>query len=157
MSVTFEVNDQYFWWKMSLVLTICHIIRLYNCEYWLWRNWSRTHLIPGLPVPHIRSPNFWSLWTKVPSLFRSPLTDGLPKIGPPGQRVPCQFGPSGQMVPKQFGPPGQTVPKPGGRAHYAHHIITRPLRIFRPCDGPAACTLIIICYSEFILGSLFLN
>ena len=33
MSVTFEVNDWYFWWKMSLVLTICHIIRLYKGEY----------------------------------------------------------------------------------------------------------------------------
>ena len=25
--------DWYFWWKMSLVLTICHIIRLYKCEH----------------------------------------------------------------------------------------------------------------------------
>ena len=58
-------------------------------------NWSRAHLIPGLPVPH----------------FLSPWTNGPPKFGPHGQMVPKQFGPPGQTVPNKFGPPGQMVPK----------------------------------------------
>ena len=28
-----KVNDLYFWWKICLALTICHIIRLSKCEY----------------------------------------------------------------------------------------------------------------------------
>ena len=54
-----------------------------NAPVGLRRIWSRTHLVPGLPVPH----------------FQSPCTKG-----------PQLFGPSGQMVPIQLGPPGQTVP-----------------------------------------------
>ena len=48
--------------------------------------WSRTHLIPGLPVPH----------------FLSPWTNGPQKFGPHGQMVPNQFGPPGKMVPRIF-------------------------------------------------------
>merc|ERR1719278_1814344 len=56
--------------------------------------WSRTHLIPGLPVPHVLSP--WA--------------NGPQKFGPHGQMVPNQFGPPAKTVPNQFGPPGKTVP-----------------------------------------------
>ena len=57
--------------------------------------WSRTHLIPGLLVPH----------------FLSPWTCGPQKFGPPGQMVPKQFGLPGQTVPNRFGPPEQMVPQ----------------------------------------------
>ena len=65
---------------------------------WLQLIWSRTHLIPGLQVPH-----FLSLWTNGPQ-----------KFGPHGQMVPNQFGPPGQTVPIKFGPPGQMVPNQFG-------------------------------------------
>ena len=61
--------------------------------------WSRTHLIPGLPVPH----------------FLSPWTNGPKKFGPQGQMVPNQFGPPGQTVPIKVGPHGQMVVCPGGQ------------------------------------------
>ena len=79
--------------------------------------WSRTHLIPGLPVPYFLSPwtnnphkidplgqtsNFrlrliWSRTHLVPGLlvphFLSPWTNNPHKIDPPGQMVHNQFGP----------------------------------------------------------------
>ena len=66
---------------------------------WLRLIWSRTHLIPGLPVPHFLSP-----WTNGPQKF-GPHGQMVPnQFGPPGQTVPIKFGPHGQMVPNQFGP-----------------------------------------------------
>ena len=59
--------------------------------------WSKTHLIPGLPVP----------------LFLSPWTNDPHKIGPPGQKmVPNKFGPHEQMVLYQFGPRTSESPQP---------------------------------------------
>ena len=64
-----------------------HIVRR------LQRIWSRTPLIPGLPVPHFLSP-----WTNDPH-----------KIDPPGQTVPIKFspqkfGPQDKWSANQFGP-----------------------------------------------------
>ena len=59
--------------------------------------WSRTHLIPGLPVPHFLSP-----WTNNPH-----------KIDPHGQLVSIKFGPMNKWSPKIWSP-GQIVPNQFG-------------------------------------------
>ena len=58
--------------------------------------WSKTHLIPGLPVP----------------LFLSPWTNDPHKIYPTGQMVPNLFCPPGQMEPNQFSPCISGSPQP---------------------------------------------
>ena len=40
-----KVNDWYFWWKMCLVLTICHIIRLSKCEHCTLTNSNQITLV----------------------------------------------------------------------------------------------------------------
>ena len=68
----------------------------FHAKSGLRRIWSRTHLIPGLPVPDFLSP-----WTNGPQQIWSPWKNGPPKFGPPGQMVPNQFGPciSGSLQP----------------------------------------------------------
>ena len=58
----------------------CRVRPLRLCvQNWLRHIWSRTHLIPGIPVPQL-----------IPLDKRSPDPQ---KFGPPGLMIPNQFGP----------------------------------------------------------------
>ena len=83
--------------------------------------WWRTHLIPGLPVPHFLSP-----WTNNPH-----------KIDPHGQLVSIKFGPHEQMVPQNLVPLDKWSPTnlvhvildphtcPSGQTEYSRDHLSR--------------------------------
>ena len=132
----------YSWGRNFSNLTCCKLVEMSNiilhfsptwhfkfkfAKLRLRRIWSRTHLIPGLPIPHFLSP-----W----------INDPL-KIDPPGQTVPIKFGPSGQMVPKNLVPLDKWSLEysvcPGGQAvgiqKYGDQIIGDHLSIGTEFDG----------------------
>ena len=88
----------------NLQLSLCMRLRLI---------WSRTHLVPGLLVPHFLfpwtklSPKIWSPWTNGPQPIWSPWTNGPHQIWSPWTNGPQPiWSPYFQII--TACPPGQT-------------------------------------------------